>query len=357
MLALPLICRGYTYKHITSDAVEITTFRDSTYSRGLPAIEFSPGPYHNFGGATIVGYKLILRGAELDINGALLYKEEPESDAVNPLQLLSPFHIHVGDSTDKRRIDHIYVKHQFPFSEYFSENDSLVILTDQGNFTLYMSEDKRAAVRYAPVIKSLNDELATTERDLKATWGKVYNIVALIVFICMASGFAAFLYFRRLKHIQAEQINQLLTLISEDEMSNRQLKIKVSDLMRNNFNTINRLCYEYFEKADTNLLKKSIYITVEQEIAKLKSQEQLSHLERTLNTYCDDIISKITKQLPKLSDAEKTLLIYLYSGLSARTICILMDIQIKNFYMRRLRLKSKIMASDAPDKEWFVSLM
>lgn len=357
LLVLPLICRGYTYKHITSDAVEITTFRDSTYSRELPAIEFHPGMYHNFGKATTVTYKLILRGEELDINGALLYKEDPESDVVNPLQLSSPFHIHVGDSTDKRRIDHIYVRHKFPFSEYFSENDSLVILTDKGDFTLYLSEDKRAAVKYTPTIKSLNNKLAVAEHDLKATHDKIYNIVALIVFICLALGFAAFLYFRRFKHIQAEQMNKLLTLISENEMNNRQLKVKISDLMRNRFNTINQLCYEYFEKADTFFLKKSIYITVEQEIAKLKSQEQLSDLEKTLNTYCDDIISKITKQIPKLSDAEKTLLIYLYSGFSARTICILTDIQLKNFYMRRLRLKSKIMASDAPDKEWFVSLM
>lgn len=127
--------------------------------------------------------------------------------------------------------------------------------------------------------------------------------------------------------------------------------------MRNSFSTINKLCYEYFEKADTSFLKKSIYIKVEQEIEKLKSQEQLSQFEKILNEYCDEIIFKIKAQIPQLSDAEKTLLIYLYSGLSARTICILMDIQLKTFYMRRLRLKNKIEASDAPDKDWFVSNM
>lgn len=81
-------------------------------------------------------------------------------------------------------------------------------------------------------------------------------------------------------------------------------------------------------------------------------------LEDMLDTYCDGIMTKFRTQLPGLTDVEMTLLIYLYSGLSARTICILTDIQLKNFfYMRRMRLKSKILASDAPDKELFVSMM
>lgn len=146
-------------------------------------------------------------------------------------------------------------------------------------------------------------------------------------------------------------------LISEHEMNNRQLKAKVSDLMRNSFSTINQLCYEYFEKADTSFLKKSIYTKVEEEIERLKSQEQLSQFEKALNENCDGIILRIEAQIPQISDADKTLLIYIYSGLSARTICVLMDIQLKTFYMRRLRLKNKIESSDAPDKEWFVSIM
>lgn len=352
-LVLPVICMGNTNKHIPLNTVEITTFRDTIYSQELPVIEFCTGTYHNFEEATTVGYKLILRGEELDINGALLYKEDPESNAANPLGLLSPFHIHVGDSTDNKRIDHIYVTHKFPLSEFFSNDDSLVVITNKGNFTLYLSEEKRSAVKYAPIIGSLNKELSEKQNDLN----KSNLIIAIIILISLILSVLGYLYFRKTQRIKAEQMNKLLMLISENEMNNRQLKVKISELMRNSFSTINKLCYEYFEKADTSFLKKSIYIKVEQEIEKLKSQEQLSQFEKILNEYCDEIIFKIKAQIPQLSDAEKTLLIYLYSGLSARTICILMDIQLKTFYMRRLRLKNKIEASDAPDKDWFVSNM
>ena len=269
---------GNTNKHIPLDTVEITTFSDTVYSRDLPAIEFRVGTYHNFFGATTVGYKLILRGEELDVNGALLYKEDPEYKDRYPLQLLSPFHIHVGDSTDNRRIDHIYVKHKFPFSGRFSEDDSLIIITNKGNFTLYMSEDKRSAAKYTPILESLHKELSDTEKDLEKTRYKSYLIIAVIIIICLILGIIGFGYYKKQQRIKSEQMNNLLMLISENEMNNRHLKTKLSDLMRNSFNTVNQLCYEYFEKADTNFLKKSIYNKVEEEIERLKSEDELSNL-------------------------------------------------------------------------------
>ena len=357
LLVLPINMMGNTNKHIPLDTVEVITFRDTVYSRNLPTIEIRMGTYNNFYGATTVGYKMILRGEELDIKGALLYKEDPESNEAYPLRLISPFNIHVGDSTDNRRIDHIYVKHKFPFSDCFSEDDSLVIITNKGNFTLYMSEDKRSAAKFTPMLESLNKELSDTESDLENTRNKSYMIIAIIISICLIVALIVFLYFRKYQRIKSEQMDKLLMLISEHEMNNRQLKAKVSDLMRNSFSTINQLCYEYFEKADTSFLKKSIYTKVEEEIERLKSQEQMSQFEKVLNENCDGIILRIEAQIPQISDADKTLLIYIYSGLSARTICVLMDIQLKTFYMRRLRLKNKIESSDAPDKEWFVSIM
>ena len=353
LLVLPVICMGNTNNHIPLDTVEITTFRDTVYDSNLPAIEFKLKTYYNFYGSTTAGYNLILRGAEIDLNGAILYKEDPELGQRVQLHLINPFHLHVGDSTDNRRIDCVLVKHKFPFNDRFHEDDSLVVLTDKGNFTLYLSEEKRSAAKYAPKIETLSKELTDTEQKLS----KSLLIIAAIIVICIIGGLICFIYYRREQRIKSEEMNKLLALLSENEMSNRQLKAKMSDLMRNNFNTINRLCYEYFEKSDTNFLKRSIYAKVEQEIDKLKSQEQLADLEKFLDEYCDGLITRLTSQLPQLSDAEKQLLVYLYSGLSARTICILMDIQLKTFYMRRLRLKNKIAESDAPDKEWFIANM
>lgn len=90
---------------------------------------------------------------------------------------------------------------------------------------------------------------------------------------------------------------------------------------------------------------------------RLREPAEIVRLEESLNRYCDDIMVKVDAQLPTLSASDRTLLVYLFSGFSARTICVLSDEEIKTFYMRRYRLKNKILASEAPDKELFADNM
>lgn len=357
IFALPVFCYGNAAGSVPLDTVEVKTFRDTVYDRDLPHIELELTTYHNFNGSTSIGYSMTLRGEELDITGAELHKGVPESDGKRILHLLSDFHLHAGDSTDLTRIDNVNVLHKFPFSTNFSANDSLVIITDRGNLALYLDEDRRAAAKYTPVLDTMNQKLTTTERMLEQATARTYSIVICIIIIFAVIAIAVCLYIYRYRQKKAREMERLMSLLSENEMSTRQLKSDVTDLMRKHFDTINTLCYEYFEKADTAFVKKSIYNEVEKEIDKLRSPARLAEMERTINKYCDNVMSRIRAQLPTLTENEIVLLVYLYFGLSARTICTLTDIQIKNFYMRRQRLKAKILASDAADRELFVSMM
>lgn len=326
---------------VPRDTITVSTYYEDYYDGPeRPRIEFKASTYHNFFGSTTAGYKLVLRGSEIELKGATLHK----GDSV--YQLLSPFDVHVGDSTVSRRIDHVFVIHKFPFTDYFTEDDSMVVHTDRGDFSVYWNDDRYASSKYTPMIHSLNKKLSTT------------YIALFIVAFAIIIGALAVYYVLRLKRSRREgEMNRLLCLLSENEMRNRELNASVTALFRDHFATINRLCYEYFEKSDTPFAKRSIYNQVEQEIMRLREPSQLLELEEALNRYCNGIMQRLRQQLPDLSDKERTLLIYLYSGLSARTICTLTDIQIKNFYMRRQRLKTKILASTAPDRNEFASQM
>ena len=326
----------------TIDIVEVVTYPDTVFDSSLPAVEILPGTYHNFNGCTTAGYQLISRGTEFEITGAILYTGHPQG----PMHTISPFRMHVGDSTNHNRIDVLKVENKFPFTATFSGDDSLVVLTDRGNVTLYWNDERRAAAHYNPIIEGKAMEL----RQIK------FLAITVLVVVLICFGIIVAVQTAR-KRRQKQEVERMLSFVSEAEMKNRELQGAVSDLLKKNFETINRLCYEYFEKADTAILKKSIYNEVENEILKLKDAAQISRLEEILNRYCNGIMQRVCEQLPDLADKERTLLIYLYSGLSARAICILTDIQIKNFYMRRQRLKSKILNSSAPDKEEFASKM
>ena len=117
------------------------------------------------------------------------------------------------------------------------------------------------------------------------------------------------------------------------------------------------LCNEYFERSASEKLRLSLYNRIENHILEMKSPEAVNALENIVNRYLDNIISKLRNQLPSLTRNDLTFMTYLYAGFSPRAVSILCDIKIKNFYNRRSRLKEKIAASDAPDKELFIGKM
>ena len=322
---------------------------DTVFDATLPAVEILHNTYNNMDGVTTAGFKVILRGGEVEITGVDLYKADAECNINEKLETFHPLHLQLGDSTLENVIQHVYVYPRFPFTTQFYYEDSLVIHTNKGDRTVYLMESKRIKMANKAEISALEKHTRWLRHLNYALYGFIALLaVTLLVYVIRQ---------RNIRVRQQQERERLMEIISENEMNNRQLKEAVAGQFRKNFDTINKLCYEYFELADSPALKKSIYTQVENEINKLKEPAKVKELEDNLNMYCDNIMTKISEQLPELSQKERTLLLYLYSGLSARTICILTDIQVKNFYMRRQRLKSKILASSAPDRLLFTEYM
>lgn len=332
-----------------ANGLRIVTYTDTVFDPRLPAVEFGYNTYNNANDVTTAGFKVMLRGGEIHITGADLYKASREGGQVRKFSTLTPLELHLGDSTRRNVIEHVYVYPRFPFTTRFYDEDSLVIHTDRGDHTVYLMEVQRQRLDYEGKLKSAD----VSNRNLKVQT----CLLAMALIVLVAGGTWYLVRQHRVRTREKQEREHLLTIISENEMSNRQLKEAVTAQFRKNFETINKLCYEYFELADSPALKKSIYSKVEAEINKLREPTKLKELEDSLNEYCDGIMIKVSEQLPNLSENERTLLLYLFSGLSARTICTLTDIQVKNFYMRRQRLKNKILASTAPDRMSFVELM
>ncbi len=154
-----------------------------------------------------------------------------------------------------------------------------------------------------------------------------------------------------------KEIEELSMLIAERTNRNHELEAKVDSLYGSRLDTLNMLCNEYFEKNESDKMKLTLYNEVEKHILALRNSKSIALLESIVSMYLDDILVKVKEQLPELNHNDIILLTYLYAGFSPRAVCIFTDIKIKNFYNRRSRLKDRILASDAPDKEYFVSKM
>jgi len=155
--------------------------------------------------------------------------------------------------------------------------------------------------------------------------------------------------------------NQLLELSREvDHKQNliSRMEDEVNKLYKAQFNTLNELCREFFEKKDASeKVRMSLYKEVESQILKLKDRNNLRELENSLNTYNNGIVSKLRESFPNMKPIDRTFLILTFAGLSSKAICIICDLTIGNYYNKRQRLKQKIEGSDSPYKSLFVTNM
>jgi len=241
----------------------------------------------------------------------------------------------------------------FPFCTCFDYNDELILSTNKGEVRCRTTVDGELHDTIDSLKEQYTESLIESNTKSRWAWNILYASLA-IVFVC---GVATFFLIRRRLALKHRKIEELSILISDNVAKNKELQAKVDDLYGKRLDTLNMLCNEYFEKSASEKLKVSLYNDVENHILSLRNKENIRDLTAIVNTYLDNIINKVETQIPELTTKDIVFLTYLYAGFSPRAICIFTDIKIKNFYNRRSRLKERILASNAVDKEFFVSKM
>lgn len=196
-------------------------------------------------------------------------------------------------------------------------------------------------------------QIDTSKKSSRMAW----NILVMVLTGVIAVGGAVFVIVHRRFVQKHREIEELSLLIAERTDRNLELEAKVDALYGSRLDTLNMLCNEYFEKSESDKLKLTLYNEVEKHILALRDTKSIAELEGIVNTFLDNILIRIREQLPELNKNDRIFLTYLYAGFSPRAVCIFTNIKIKNFYNRRSRLKDRILASDALDKEYFVSKM
>lgn len=255
------------------------------------------------------------------------------------LSTIEPFVFKVDEAEAAGHITEWKATAEFPPLSYYDTTDRLVVETDLGRFEIFTS-------REAILLNETESEKTRIKR-----W-----TVASIICVSVIGLIVIFIYSRRLRK-REDQMKEMAALSDEYRRHACELQTKVNDLYGERMSTLNMLCNEYFERSASEKLRLSLYNRIENHILEMKSPEAVNALEKIVNRYLDNIISRLRNQLPSLTRNDLTFMTYLYAGFSPRAVSILCDIKIKNFYNRRSRLKEKIATSDAPDKELFIGKM
>ena len=294
-----------------------------------------------------ISFKLLSDNKPFTIYKAEWINKDSISAPLEPFSLIAQSDEVEGKSTEWD------ISIDFPFSDTFGEEDFLVLETDKGIVKCRTSIVGDLKEEINLLRNDYEAKISISEYSSRKAWIIVWAVIAGAIII----GIIIFVYIRRRFIRKRKELEELTLLITERTNRNLELEAKVNTLYGSRLDTLNMLCNEYFEKNESEKVKLTLYNEVEKHILALRDSKSVAELETIVNTFLDNILIKVKEQLPQLTKNDLTFLTYLYAGFSPRAICIFTDIKIKNFYNRRSRLKDRILAADAPDKEFFVSKM
>lgn len=119
------------------------------------------------------------------------------------------------------------------------------------------------------------------------------------------------------------------------------LEAKLHGLLEDRFALIDSLCQTYYETQGTKTERKAIIDKVKYEIETVRS-DSFDKMEQAVNDCRDNLLIKLKKQYPGIRQEDYQLIVYLASGLSTRTIGLLLSESVDVVYKRKSRLKTRL---------------
>lgn len=128
----------------------------------------------------------------------------------------------------------------------------------------------------------------------------------------------------------------------------------VDRLLSKQFATLNRLFSQYFEKRTSETISTSFIKDFEEEISRLQHPESLHNIRRIVNDCRNNILLKLKEQIPSLKQTDIDFVALYLCGFNHKAICLILNINVGNYYNKRGRLRERIEKSNAPDKGFFL---
>lgn len=175
-----------------------------------------------------------------------------------------------------------------------------------------------------------------------------------ISLLLLAGGVIAWMRQRiKLQTLQNEMLiteaSGLKALIHATRGDVSRLEAKLHGLLDRRFALIDSLCQTYYESQSTKTERKAIIDKVKNEIEAVRT-DSLAEMEQAVNDCRDNLLLDAREKYPDLRPEEYQLMVYLASGLSTRTISLLLGESVDVVYKRKSRLKRRLKETVAPSR-------
>ncbi|EJX10282.1 tetratricopeptide repeat protein [gut metagenome] len=297
---------------------------------------------------TINGYRTLLNVKilknELDSIGPYWHQAEKQVHNIHDQIDLeyTAFRVAMENDYNEKAIQHI---HRFVFL-----NDSLT----RANMQFSAGMIERAFFRE-------HAKLGDYRMHTRMIWEYVLIGVSLLIL------FFSYMLFRhriRTQRIRTEhylylaeeakaQYNELMQHMTTQKNQEAMLK----GLVAKRFDVIDYLGKNYYEREGTSSQQSSIFQQVKKIITDFSERDDIfQELEKNVNICHDNAMEKLRSDFPNMKEADLRLLCYGFVGFSPQIISLFMKDSIANIYARKSRIKTRIKASDSPNKDLYMSL-
>lgn len=195
---------------------------------------------------------------------------------------------------------------------------------------------------------------------------KIYIIIISLIFLLLMA-IVVIIHTIRMKKkdsIISEKVNELLVMSHElhnkkeekedHSEQERNLRAEIERLYKGKWEFLNIILNEYLKNADDRKFADNFVLRVNECISRIKTEENLSQIEESVNRYMDDCISVLRRNCPDFTESDLQFVALYISGFSRNAICIMLDLKIKSFYSRKGRIQEKIARYDFPEKDFIM---
>ena len=204
----------------------------------------------------------------------------------------------------------------------------------------------------------LNTQIDSLKQDINIAKERAQNlrfrylaISVMLLFIVLGIS----LYVRHRMIMQRHEIEKYISMIGELKQSHTNSSSKILDEVRSvygsRFSNMNNLLEIYYEHGNTSRESHKIVEQVKSIVNSMRNDsDSITQLERVVNLHHDNILVSIQDSNIHFSDREYKYIVYMLSGLSNRSICLLLNIDDVALYRVKYKVKNKMIEGGLYDK-------